>query len=462
MIHLKVPKTKPCSTSTPPKGRAPTCDPTQTLTLSLTPPPRSGTLSPRARNPLSPRARNGAPLKKKRSYRDMLVRIYSSVLMLAGFYGVLYMGHVYVSAFVICLQVLMVRELFALAAAKASERELPGFRLLNWWFFAVALFFTYGRFLSRQLTNTITSDKFLSRLFASSMRRHAMYSYLGYISGFVLFILGLKKRQYKYQFGQFAWTHMILFVVFVQSSFVVANIFEGLFWFLMPCALIIVNDCMAYFSGFFFGRTPLIKLSPKKTWEGFIGGSICTLLFGFFVSGYLGHYQWLVCPRADLTTGWLHCEPGSLFTPTDYPLPVWLAAWSPSKTLRAMPVQFHVLVMSAFASIIAPFGGFFASGFKRAFKIKDFGHSIPGHGGITDRMDCQCVMAVFAYIYYSTVIARDASSVDAIIRKIPTLLPEEQLLIYQKLARLLAGEGLIPDSQVDCHMEAIDPVVPII
>ena len=42
-----------------------------------------------------------------------------------------------------------------------------------------------------------------------------------------------------------------------------------------------------------------------------------------------------------------------------------------------------------FASIIAPFGGFFASGFKRGFKIKDFGDSIPGHGGMTDRMDCQ-------------------------------------------------------------------------
>jgi hypothetical protein len=45
-----------------------------------------------------------------------------------------------------------------------------------------------------------------------------------------------------------------------------------------------------------------------------------------------------------------------------------------------------------FASIIAPFGGFFASGFKRAFKIKDFSDSIPGHGGITDKMDCQAVL----------------------------------------------------------------------
>jgi len=47
--------------------------------------------------------------------------------------------------------------------------------------------------------------------------------------------------------------------------------------------------------------------------------------------------------------------------------------------------------MATFASLVAPFGGFFASGFKRAFNIKDFGHSIPGHGGMTDRMDCQCV-----------------------------------------------------------------------
>jgi CDP-diglyceride synthetase len=51
--------------------------------------------------------------------------------------------------------------------------------------------------------------------------------------------------------------------------------------------------------------------------------------------------------------------------------------------------HFHLLFLSVFASLVAPFGGFFASGFKRAFNIKDFGHSIPGHGGMTDRMDCQ-------------------------------------------------------------------------
>jgi phosphatidate cytidylyltransferase len=60
-------------------------------------------------------------------------------------------------------------------------------------------------------------------------------------------------------------------------------------------------------------------------------------------------------------------------------------------TMPYMPYQAHLFFLSCFASLVAPFGGFFASGFKRAFNVKDFGDSIPGHGGMTDRMDCQCV-----------------------------------------------------------------------
>jgi CDP-diglyceride synthetase len=40
-------------------------------------------------------------------------------------------------------------------------------------------------------------------------------------------------------------------------------------------------------------------------------------------------------------------------------------------------------------------GGFCASGFKRAFKLKDFGNTIPGHGGLVDRLDCQVRMHLF-------------------------------------------------------------------
>jgi phosphatidate cytidylyltransferase len=51
------------------------------------------------------------------------------------------------------------------------------------------------------------------------------------------------------------------------------------------------------------------------------------------------------------------------------------------------PLQLHVFILSTCASLLAPWGGFFASAIKRTFKIKDYGDIIPGHGGITDRVD---------------------------------------------------------------------------
>lgn len=56
------------------------------------------------------------------------------------------------------------------------------------------------------------------------------------------------------------------------------------FRFIVPVSMIVCNDVMAYVFGFFFGRTPLIQLSPKKTWEGFIGGGVATVIFGLVVS----------------------------------------------------------------------------------------------------------------------------------------------------------------------------------
>lgn len=60
-----------------------------------------------------------------------------------------------------------------------------------------------------------------------------------------------------------------------------------------------------------------------------------------------------------------------------------------------------------FASLIAPFGGFLASGFKRAFKIKDFSDKIPGHGGFTDRLDCKIMMGMFVQFYLTQIVFRD-------------------------------------------------------
>ncbi|KAE8647645.1 phosphatidate cytidylyltransferase 1 [Cucumis sativus] len=371
-------------------------------------------------------------------YKSMLIRAYSTIWMIGGFALIIYFGHLYITAMVVVIQVFMAKELFNLLRQVREDTRLPGFRLLNWHFFFTAMLFVYGRILSQRLVNTVTSDKFLYQLVSSLIKYHMVICYSLYIAGFMWFILTLKKKMYKYQFGQYAWTHMILIVVFTQSSFTVANIFEGIIWFLLPASLIVINDIAAYIFGFFFGRTPLIKLSPKKTWEGFIGASIMTIISAFFLANVMGRYQWLTCPRTDLSTGWLHCDPGPLFKPDYFTLPGWIPAWFPWKKISILPVQGHALCLGLFASIIAPFGGFFASGFKRAFKVKDFGDSIPGHGGITDRMDCQMVMAVFAYIYHQSFVVAQNISVDTILDQIlMNLTIEEQATLYMKLGQIL-------------------------
>ncbi|CAN0900998.1 Phosphatidate cytidylyltransferase 3 [Linum grandiflorum] len=376
-------------------------------------------------------------INDQNKYKSMWIRTLSSLWMLGSFVFVLYMGHLYIWAMVVVIQIFMASELFTLLRRAHENKRLPGFRLLNWHFFFTAMLFVYGRIISQRLVNTVTSDNIFYRLVGGFVKYHMAICYFLYITGFVWFILSLKKKMYKYQFGQYAWTHMILIVVFAQSAFTVANIFEGIFWFLLPASLIAVNDVAAYFFGFFFGKTPLIKLSPKKTWEGFIGASVATMISAFVLANIMGQFQWLTCPRKDLSTGWLDCDPGPLYKPERYTLE-WLPRWIPWKKISILPVQWHALWLGLFASIIAPFGGFFASGFKRAFNVKDFGDSIPGHGGFTDRMDCQMVMAVFAYIYHQSFVAPDDYSVDMIFDQIiGSLTIEEQQALYMKLGKIL-------------------------
>lgn len=59
---------------------------------------------------------------------------------------------------------------------------------------------------------------------------------------------------------------------------------QGLIWFWVPASLVVMNDIAAYVFGMLFGRTQLIKLSPKKTVEGFVGAIFATVVFAYLVS----------------------------------------------------------------------------------------------------------------------------------------------------------------------------------
>lgn len=163
-------------------------------------------------------------------------------------------------------------------------------------------------------------------------------------------------------------------------------------------------------------------------------------------------YKYLICP-VDYSRGLhlqtLHCKPSSLFVLAEYRvLPEnWVYAIElfyiiklPT-TIHLYPFVLHSLSLSIFSSVLGPFGGFFASGFKRAFKVKDFSDTIPGHGGIVDRFDCQFLMATFTNVYISTFIR--APSFTKLLQQIMLLPPEVQLKIYHTLRQTLVENGLI-------------------
>lgn len=240
---------------------------------------------------------------------------------------------------------------------------------------------------------------------------------------------------------------MALYLIVVQAHFVMNNIFEGMIWFFLPAALVITNDIFAYICGITFGRTQLIKLSPKKTVEGFVGAWICTVIFGFIATNYLIRYSYFICPVNDLGANFwtgLQCVPNPVFKNEPYHLPAWTGI---DHTFWVAPMQFHSTVFATFASLIAPFGGFFASGLKRTFKVKDFGDSIPGHGGITDRMDCQFIMGLFSYMYYQSFIAVYKTSVGSVMElAITGLTYEEQMEVIKGLSKYLYNQDAVSET----------------
>lgn len=62
----------------------------------------------------------------------MLVRAYSTVWMIGGFVFTIYMGHLYIWAMVVIIQIFMAKELFSLLRKTHEDSHLPGFRQLNW------------------------------------------------------------------------------------------------------------------------------------------------------------------------------------------------------------------------------------------------------------------------------------------------------------------------------------------
>jgi len=143
--------------------------------------------------------------------------------------------------------------------------------------------------------------------------------------------------------------------------YTINNTNEIIYHKLIPCSIIFsiwINDTMAYIVGSLIGKTPLSKISPKKTWEGTLGG----IILATFVAGVI--------------------------------------AWQFDFNIQ------KIVIIAGIASVAGTFGDLLESKLKRMAGVKDSGNIMPGHGGFLDRFDSLllAIPAVWLYVFFVFVI----------------------------------------------------------
>ncbi|MDN5204431.1 phosphatidate cytidylyltransferase [Fulvivirgaceae bacterium BMA10] len=162
---------------------------------------------------------------------------------------------------------------------------------------------------------------------------------------FSIFFIKLYKKDEKKPFTNIAFT--FLGIIYVALPFALINFLaflNGSYSYEILLGILLLHwasDTGAYFAGVSFGKTKLFeRVSPKKSWEGSIGGALLALLIAYLVSLYfhdLDLWQWLS--------------------------------------------------LAVIAIVAGTYGDLVESLLKRSIQIKDSGSTIPGHGGFLDRFD---------------------------------------------------------------------------
>lgn len=127
------------------------------------------------------------------------------------------------------------------------------------------------------------------------------------------------------------------------------------------------TDIFAYFFGIAFGKHKMAPyISPKKTWEGSIGGTSMAMILGFLFLFFYEHFAGIVdaIPHDNFFVGFF--------------------AFDSFTTLGKV---IFILFLTLAISICSQIGDLIASKLKRNYGIKDYSNIFPGHGGILDRFD---------------------------------------------------------------------------
>lgn len=213
----------------------------------------------------------------------------------------------------------------------------------------------------RFLGTFVGASIFCLTFFVQTGHIDSKYAFLVFPLMATIFFIKLYKKNEKNPFTNIGFTFLGIIYVAVPFSLLNLAAFsrDAYHWEIVIGLLLILwaSDTGAYFAGVNFGKTKLFeRVSPKKSWEGSVGGALTAMAMAFGLSIYF----------------------------TVLPLWEWLS------------ISMIIIVAGTYGDLVE-------SLFKRSMEIKDSGTSIPGHGGFLDRFDSLLLSVPFIIVFLKLV-----------------------------------------------------------
>lgn len=244
-------------------------------------------------------------------------RVITALLLLAIFLPILYLGGIVFNLAVLIIGVLGLKEMLDIKKEIPIAMKLTAFAIFIYFVFSFSSAQNFVFFLDYRIISLILLVLLLPIIFYHDEKKYNINDALSLIG--IIFFLGLSFN----------------LIISIRSY----NLNLLIYLFLIT----IVTDTYAYIGGSLIGKNKLLeKISPKKTWEGLIVGTI----FGVMISS-LFYYA----------------------------------------TINYQTNIFVLIFSTALLSIIGQFGDLVFSSIKRLYGKKDFSNLLPGHGGVLDRLD---------------------------------------------------------------------------
>lgn len=203
---------------------------------------------------------------------------------------------------------------------------------------------------TRFISAVLIGPAFLYLVFIGSMLVHGILGLLAVLALWELYTLSQKTKAFP-----FFMLGLGTYILAGFGAFIMIFEEQGTYFTLLYLVLIWASDVGAYFFGKLIGGPKLIpRISPNKTWAGFVGS---LLLPVFFVFG-LNQFGFI--------------SPG-----------------------------FENYILALMIGLAGQAGDLIISACKRAAKTKDTGFLIPGHGGLLDRIDSMLLSSTIVFLYFN-------------------------------------------------------------